>query len=1193
MRFERKVKSALCGCLASLAAAFLIGCGGGGASTGGGGSTGGSPETLALSASPSSLTVSAGDAFFVTVTASESGTSATPTISLGTLPAGLSTTSTFPMSIPPNGAVVNFTTSSSIAPGNIAVSISGSVGTATASASIPLSVVSGTPVQGFFAIPLSKEVALAQGSSITTQGQFVSTNANSPVYAATLSATGLTPGVTASFSPQVVEGNQSFTVTLTANSAASVVQNAQWNIVATPTANVPPSTSSYLLDVTPAAGGAGWSNQTSYVFTRGTPYSAVYDPAHHMIYAANQIWNRIDVISDKTRTIVKSISIRDPRGMDISVDGSTIWVATGGQVMYGISTATYQATQYILPRYGANSSNPGISWEGAQVFSLADGTVLLILTSYTGSGSTYGAIWNPVTAAFTQTASPATWGAVARSGDGTRVFSFGGDERETSFTYDVSSQTFSKVISLSSFGYAAAASSNQNGSMVAVSTYGTTPFALYDSNMNLIGLLPGDGGVSGAGTFPAENIFGGGFIFGPDGQTIYEETESTAIPLIVSIDAATQQATGLGPAMPVIPVFTELSPPFFMPAPFAVDSAGMLLGIEYEGIAFDDATVHLNYSSSDPGSPIFLQHMTPYSGPLAGGTTSGGFGNGFSQAPDVYYGSTKGSATLSSLSLSITSPPANTPGPVDIKMLFPDGTEVFNPQFFTFGTKIQDAILSGGSPQGGAAAKLDAFGLPLDPSQDTVSVGGNSATVTSSTTQYPPFTGEQTDMYLSYTAPSGNPGWTDLTVTNPNGTSTLPKSFFYAKSVTDYSTTDSPTSVLYDNTRNQLYVSAGNHIDVFSLSSNSFSTPLQPPAVGANKQFQGLALTPDGKYLLAADLTDNTLAVIDPDSPSSAYAVPVATGGLGVGYSCPTGPLFVAADNLGNAYVVTGGVTGTACGAGGYEAVVSLTSKSSTLMKAPGCNVFGQAAYVVSTARGTLIVFGGGYSGGAFQLYVPAQGSCIPAAAPAMPYGVTASADGNVIGLLRAFVSPSGNILGRFAFPEVFYPGATSAVYYNYSPYQDGALQNPALNDAGSLYYWAYPNYVDIVDVRHGTSSLRFGLTETVTNTVSPMAIDSSGQRIFLITDKGLTVVDLGHAPLSVGHFSQTSASAGNQIEIRGSGFENGITATLGGASASLSFTDSETLTLTVPDANAGPEDLILTNPDGTTYTLQNAITVQ
>ena len=1060
---------------------------------------------------------------------------------------------------------------------------------------LPLSikVVSGTPTQLGFAIPLSNEVQLAPGTSTTISNEFISTNTNNPIYDATLSATGLPPGVTASFSPQMVQAggangsveDESFTMTLTASGTAPLAQNVQWGIVATPTADVPPTTVNYLLDITPASGGAGWNNQTSYVSTRATPFSAVYDPAHELIYSANQVWDRIDIISDKTRAIMKSISIQDPRGMDISVDGSTIWVTTGCQVIYGIDTTTFQATRYILPRYGATSTSAGSSWEGALVFSLADGTVLLVFSPSTGydeDGYPESAIWNPTTGSFTQLAPPAVfgWGSVARSGDGKRVFSFGGFGGGPAFTYDVLSRTFSSAITVSGIQYAAQVTANTDGSRVAAGSYGGS-FALFDGNLNLIGLLPGDGA---------------GFVFSPDGETIYEETAAVApMPVIDKIRVSTQQSISLAPAM----LEEEWSGGGGIPWPFAVDSSGMVLGIQNFGIAFDDSNAVVQPSSIQPGSPPYMGHMDPFAGPLAGGTQSGGFGNGFSITPDAFYGGVKGISALQGLSLDvgavyITSPPAQVPGPVDVKMLFPDGREIYNPLFFTYGVRLMDAIVSGAAPQGGAPATLDAYGVvPQVPTDNTVTVGGNAATNTTGWTQYPTFTGELTAQSLSFNAPSGAPGWADLTIATPNGSSTLPKSFFYAESVIDYSTSDSPTFVLYDKGRDQLYLSAGDHIDVFSLRSDSFTSPLQPPAAGAKKQFEGLALTPDGKKLLATDLTDYSLAVIDPDTPSNAYYVPVATGGMGVGYSCPIGPLFVAPDNLGNAYVVTGGVVGYACGPGGYKASVNLTAKTSSLMTRNNCDVFGFGGFVESSADGTLVAFTGGGDYGSLQIYVPALGACIPSASPAQVYGITVAADGNVIGLERAFVNPTGNILGRFAYPANYYPSASSASYYNYSPYQDGALQNPALNDAGSLYYWAYPSYIDIVDVQHGTPALRFGLTETVTNTVSPMAIDSSGQRIFLITNQGLTVVDLGDAPLSVGHFSETTASPGNQVEVRGSGFENGIIATLGGVPAPLTFTDSETLTLSVPNANTGPEDLVLTNPDGTTYTLQNAINVQ
>jgi hypothetical protein len=150
----------------------------------------------------------------------------------------------------------------------------------------------------------------------------------------------------------------------------------------------------------------------------------------------------------------------------------------------------------------------------------------------------------------------------------------------------------------------------------------------------------------------------------------------------------------------------------------------------------------------------------------------------------------------------------------------------------------------------------------------------------------------------------------------------------------------------------------------------------------------------------------------------------------------------------------------------------------------------------------------------------------------------------------------------------------------------------PRLNASGSLYYWAYPNFFEIIDVPTGLLRLRFSLSETVQNVEAPIAIDAGGRQVFLITDAGLTVVDLGSAPLSIGHLTPSIASSGSTIQVRGSGFESGITATVGGQSASVTFIDENTLTLSLPTLNSSIDDLTLTNPDGTTYTLYSAITV-
>ena len=119
---------------------------------------------------------------------------------------------------------------------------------------------------------------------------------------------------------------------------------------------------------------------------------------------------------------------------------------------------------------------------------------------------------------------------------------------------------------------------------------------------------------------------------------------------------------------------------------------------------------------------------------------------------------------------------------------------------------------------------------------------------------------------------------------------------------------------------------------------------------------------------------------------------------------------------------------------------------------------------------------------------------------------------------------------------------------------------------------------------------MRFSLTETVQSTASSLAIDSGGRYVYLLTNQGLTVVDLGAAPLSIGHLSPQNAAPGTQVTVRGSGFDSSITATVGGVAASVSFTDQNTLTLIVPTATSGPQDIVLTRGDGETYTLENGL---
>lgn len=145
---------------------LLSSCGGGGGTGGGGASP---PGSLGLILAPSAVTVYPGSSFSITVTASETNNSATPTVSLGLLPNGITTSTSMPLAIPAGGAPVEFQVASSVAAGNYSFTFSGQAGSLTASAILSLTVESGTPPAFYFIIPLFAEIPVPIGGSGTIQ----------------------------------------------------------------------------------------------------------------------------------------------------------------------------------------------------------------------------------------------------------------------------------------------------------------------------------------------------------------------------------------------------------------------------------------------------------------------------------------------------------------------------------------------------------------------------------------------------------------------------------------------------------------------------------------------------------------------------------------------------------------------------------------------------------------------------------------------------------------------------------------------------------------------------------------------------------------------------------------------------------------------------------------------------------------
>jgi hypothetical protein len=786
-----------------------------------------SPPALALCASPSPTTVYAGSSFSFTVQPSEVNINGNGTLTLGSLPAGITSTNASVV-LPSGGATLHLQAANSTAAGTYDLALNGAAGAATATGDFNFTVSTSAPPSFFFVSPLKTEVGVPIGGTGSIQYGTSVNSITSVDFDITPSVAGLPPGTAAAFSPSTFLPGQSVTVTLSAASTAPVTQNASVTLTGTPSAQVASATTSFFTDVTQPPGSLP-GNRTDFVPTAGTPYAAAYDATHNLIFSSNPDWNRVDVISNATHKIVKSIPVRSPRGLDITQDNSHVWVQTASPNVFAIDTVSLQARQFVLPSGPVTSAGLPVSFANDRLLALSDGTLFVY---FADSGNYVGpqvGVWSPQTNQMKVLESGLTYtlGTPVRSGDGTVVYAANVNANTLGvYAYNVSSQSLG-TIGPGTVNLMVLAVNHDGSEFVVGNTFGN--LYLYDGKATLLGSVPG---VLASSASPLI----GGVLFSADNTKLFEVGSYNSVPVVLTIDASNASSlkvVGTAPASLTSPV--SVSGADSEAVPFAIDAAGMVLGVQRYGISFEDSTFYQNYAVNQPPVSGALIDTATYAGPLAGGTVSSLY-TFPDLTPDVWFGQVKGSASISRGQLSFTSPPSATPGPVNVKFIYPDGEQAFAPQLFSYSTFPQYAVMSGSGPHGGAPAQVIGYGLPQDASGGTVIVGSNTATITSTVGQYPPFSGEPfPSAILKYTFPSAAPGWADMQITTPIGTGTLPRSIFYAKSVTDYSSPDSFTAVLVDAKRNQVYLSAGDHVDVFSTSSNQFVAPLLPASQGTQK----------------------------------------------------------------------------------------------------------------------------------------------------------------------------------------------------------------------------------------------------------------------------------------------------------------------------------------------------------------------
>lgn len=929
-------------------------------------------------------------------------------------------------------------------------------------------------------------------------------------------------------------------------------------------------------------------DRTSLVRTDDTPGAVIYDPAHQLIFASAPDLNCVDVIPIATQQVSKCIPVSGAFGLSLSADGTQVLVGTEVGAVDWIDTASLRVVRRdFVPEIPKSQFGPGFAFAApVQAFQAASGKVLLFSAPNCCSLGTFiqstAFEWDPVAGTTTVRPDSGGGGLVSTTLDHSKLLVAG---EGAATLYDSASDQFTTVPGIQ-FQFATL---NPAGSQFVV--IGGTPFLrFFNLQMQQVGSVE-------IADCCAPNTDPSFAVYSPDGKSLYVayNSQPSGVSKLITVDTNAFQI--IGTAANLSTQVAYFGGGLSGGPPQASDSTGLVFEIADHAVGVVDATDLRTFQNPQGVSEFII--ATPDEGPLNRPTTTQFTTGIFSPVPDVFFGHQTGlNPNLSGPGfLTATAPPSPVAGPVNIKAVESNGVMSFMPQGFTYGSlPVQYGSLAS-DPGGGALADLFGYGFSVDIPGASIqaSVGGSAAQIQQKVlvpAQIPyPFPLQ----HLVVTIPSGQTGAQDISVTSQAGSATSSKAFHYVKSVADFPSPDAFQYILYDAHRNQLYLSATDHIDVFSLVTHSFGSPITIPSKGGTHLILGLALTPDGTELLAANQSDQSVAIINPDDPT-ANAVAISVPPTPVPGN--PGPFQIATTSTGQALVTL--TVGNALSGGSTSIYdIDLSSFQVTMPTLPsGSLVNLNDNYIEASSDGTVVVEAtSNTTGGPILSWQAASNAWQIHLVEGQFWDDAAiSGDGNVLA-----VDSSSDSLS-FPFPYLLDPQLDLAAQVNFPDIQS-IQEGPSLqiDQSGALLYAVNGAGVDIIDARTGqlrervllATRLLSGPTEVLQTPSKVMAITPAGDQIFLLTTAGLTIVDMDSVPLGIGSVTPASGVAGTLVTIRGTGFVAGTTLTVNGSPASTSFVDASTLTATIPNGvQAGPAQFILTTPDNSDFSLDAAFQV-
>jgi hypothetical protein len=350
-----------------------------------------------------------------------------------------------------------------------------------------------------------------------------------------------------------------------------------------------------------------------------------------------------------------------------------------------------------------------------------------------------------------------------------------------------------------------------------------------------------------------------------------------------------------------------------------------------------------------------------------------------------------------------SSPSSVSNGAVNLTAYFQNGWLAIAPDAFSYGPQILQHLPNAGVNTGGDTVQIYGYGFGSDPTKLTVKIGGANATVqkVESVTSIVSSLGLDSSYPFSLDritlqTPAGSSGKADGFVSFPAGSTTFAKSFQYLQSVHSNSLTGFLRFLLYDQGRQQVYVTNLDHINVFSLQQNLFVAQILPPGGQTpNIGLRGLTLTPDGSQLVVADFGAQSIYLLDPVT-GTGTTVPV--GGI-PGYT-NSGPARVAATSAQTVFVGMSGDNGSSGACSACLAQMNLSVSPPTIQPAPQPEVTSLvgAPLVQGSASGdhVFVAFGSSPGGPVAGWNASAPNQFVTSPANASTTDLGAAADGSM-----------------------------------------------------------------------------------------------------------------------------------------------------------------------------------------------------